>query len=293
MQRLVYILVYPIIWIISIFPLPVLYFISDMVFFSIYYVFGYRRKVVKGNLKLVFPTKSEKDIKAISREFYRHLCDMIFETIKNLTISEKEVTKRIQFKNLEVLDQLYEKDKSILLMCGHYASWEWIGILDKQNPYNGFAVYKKLDNPYFDKMVKKSRGRFGPNIITNTKIASTLYRNLKQGEKTMTLILSDQTPKLGAFKQRDTFMGIDVPVFTGTEELAKKLDFATVYLKVNKVKRGYYSASFVTLAENPKDYEDYQITRLFLDEIEKQIHQAPHYYLWSHKRWKHRNKVPQ
>ena len=108
----------------------------------------------------------------------------------------------------------------------------------------------------------------------------------------MSLILSDQSPKLGAFKQRDNFMGIDVPVFTGTEELAKRLDFAALYLKVRKVKRGYYSVSFVVLAENPKEYEDFQITRLFLDEIEKQIHEAPEYYLWSHKRWKHRIKEP-
>lgn len=290
MQRLVYILLYPVIWFISIWPMWLLYFKSTLLFIIAYYVVGYRKKVVKDNLRLVFPEKSAAEINAIARPFYQHLCDIVFETIKSLTISEKEITKRFQFDNLEVLEQLYKKDKSILLMSGHYASWEWMINLEKHMSYKGLGVYKKLDNPYFDRVVKKSRSRFGGTIISNTKIVPTLFRSNKNGEKTITLILSDQTPKLGAFKQRDTFMGIDVPVFTGTEELAKKLDFAAVYLKVVKVKRGYYSASFVLLAENPKAFKDYEITRLFLDQIEKQIREAPEYYLWSHKRWKHRNK---
>jgi KDO2-lipid IV(A) lauroyltransferase len=267
-----------------------LYVHSNLLFIIAYYVIGYRKKVVKDNLRLVFPEKSDAEIKAIAKPFYQHLCDIVFETIKTLTISEKEITKRFQFENLEVLDQIYKKDKSVLLMCGHYASWEWVGIIMKQTPYKGFGVYKKFDNIYFDSMIKKSRSRFGGAIISNTKIVPTLFRSNKKGEKTITLILSDQTPKLGAFKQRDTFMGVDVPVFTGTEELAKKLDFAVVYLKVVKVKRGYYSASFVPLAENPKEFKDYEITRLFLNEIEKQIRKAPQFYLWSHKRWKHRKQ---
>lgn len=290
MKRLVYILLYPLLWLTSILPMWWLYAYASGLFVLIYYLVGYRKKVVKNNLRLVFPEKSSSEINAIARQFFQHLCDIIFETIKHLTISEKEITRRFRFENLEVLEDLYQKDKSVLLMCGHYASWEWVGILDQQNPYNGFGVYKKLDNPYFDRLVKKIRGRFGPTIISNRKIVPTLFRQHQKGEKTMTLILSDQTPKLGAFKQRDTFMEVNVPVFTGTEELAKKLDFAAVYLKVRKVKRGHYAASFVTLAENPNEFEDFQITRMFLDEIEKQIRTEPQYYLWSHKRWKHRNQ---
>jgi KDO2-lipid IV(A) lauroyltransferase len=159
----------------------------------------------------------------------------------------------------------------------------------KQIKHEGLAVYKKLDNDSFDKLVKKIRGRYGGEIVSNRKIVQVLFRHAKEKIKTLTVILADQTPKIGAFKHRDIFMGIDVPVFTGSEELAKKLDFASVYLKVDKIKRGYYSASFVLLAENPKEFEDYQITRAFLDEIEKQIHNAPEYYLWSHNRWKLRN----
>jgi KDO2-lipid IV(A) lauroyltransferase len=245
--------------------------------------------VVSGNLKLVFPEKSDTERRRIQRKFYQHLCDIIFETIKSLTISEKEISKRFVYQNLKLLDDLYKKDRSILLMCGHYASWEWSGILARQMDYKGLAVYKKLDNKSFDRLVKKIRSRFGASIISNKKVVPLLYRLSKEHTKSLTLILADQTPKLGAFKHRDLFMGIDVPVFTGSEELAKKLGFSAVYLNVTKVKRGYYAARFELLAEDPTLYSDFEITRKFLDCIERQINKAPEYYLWSHKRWKLRN----
>ncbi len=286
MQRLVYLLIFPILWLTSIMPLRLLYIKSDVLCFLTYHVFGYRKKVVFSNLELALPEKSEKERKLIAKKFYKHLCDIIFETIKQLTISEKEIRRRFNFQNPQLLQSLYEKDKSVLLLCGHYASWEWSGIMSRQFPHKGLAVYKKLDNPSFDSLVKRIRGRFGGTIVSNKKIVPLLYRLDKKNIKTLTLILADQTPKAGAYKHRDNFMGIDVPVFTGSEELAKRLGFATMYLQVEKVKRGYYSATVELLAENPNEVPDYRITRAFLDRIEAQIHKAPEFYLWSHKRWK-------
>lgn len=289
MKRIVYYFTYPFLWLLSLLPLPFLYLKSTVLFYLVYYIIGYRKKVVKGNLHLVFPKKSEAEINAIAKKFYQHLCDMVFESIKSISISEKELAKRFQYENLDYLDKLYAEGKSVLLMCGHYASWEWSGLMGKNNRFEPYAVYKKLDNPYFDRLVKKIRGRFGGNIVTNKAIAKVLYRRFKEGAQTVTLILSDQTPKIGAFKDRQPFMGIDVPVFTGTEELAKLLGFATVYFHIEKVKRGYYKAKFIPLAEDPKVFPDFQITSMFLKQIEKQIEETPAYYLWSHKRWKHRN----
>jgi KDO2-lipid IV(A) lauroyltransferase len=289
MQRLLYLLIYPLLWMTSLLPMWGLYFISDCLYVVVYHIFGYRKKVVLSNLQLVFPERSPKEHIIIARKFYHHLCDIIFETIKTMTISEAEAVRRFDVQNIEVLHDYEEKERSVLLFCGHYASWEWSGIINRQNNLKGLAVYKKLDNPYFDRLVKRIRGRFGAEIVSNKKIVPTLFRLHKKNIQSITLILADQTPKAGAFKHRDTFMGIDVPVFTGTEELAKKLDFSVAYLKVEKVKRGFYRANFIPLAEDPRSYPDYKITRMFLDEIERQIHEAPQYYLWSHKRWKLRN----
>ena len=288
MKRLLYIIVYPLLWIISILPMWYLYIKSYFLFLLLFYIVGYRKKVVFSNLQLVFPNKSKKEHKAIARKFYLHLCDLVFETIKNITISEKQITKRYQFKNLELMHQYNKENRSVLLMCGHYANWEWSGILKRLIEQKGYAVYKPLANPYFDQMVKRIRGRFGGNIISNKNITKELFKSAKQNINSVTLIISDQTPKTGAFKHRDTFMDINVPVFTGTEELAKKLDFIPVYLEIKKIKRGYYSSRFVPLTEDPKNHEDYEITRMFLNELEGQIKETPHYYLWSHKRWKHR-----
>ncbi len=289
MQRLVYLIIYPILWLTSVLPMWLLYLKSDFLFFITYYIVGYRKRVVFSNLKLAFPEKSDKERKVIARKFYRHLCDIIFETIKFLTISEKEIMRRFTYESLTELDNLHEKGRSILLLCGHYASWEWSSILTKQMKFKGFGVYKKLRNPSFDTLVKHIRGRFGAEIISNKKVVPFLYRLSKSNVQSLTLILADQTPKAGAFKHRDLFMGIDVPVFTGSEELAKKLDFVSMYLKTTKVKRGYYSASLEVLSENPSEFKEYQITRLFLNALEDQIRENPQYYLWSHKRWKLRS----
>jgi KDO2-lipid IV(A) lauroyltransferase len=286
MQRLLYILAYPILWLLSILPMRILYIKSTALYFLVYYIVGYRKKVVKDNLALVFPEKSLKERDKIARQFFKHLCDIIVETIKALTISEKEIRKRFVVTNAEILDEYYRKNRSILLMAGHYGNWEWSGILNKLMDFEAHAVYKPLDSKQFDALVKKTREHFGGTIVSNKKIVGVLFRKWKKGVKTLTYILSDQTPKLGAFKHRDTFMDIDVPMFTGTEELAKKLDFAVLYLKVEKVKRGYYTATFVPLVDNPKEYPDFQITRMFFDVLEVQIREKPEYYLWSHKRWK-------
>jgi Lauroyl/myristoyl acyltransferase len=267
--------------------MSLLYVKSTVVYFIIYYLIGYRRKVVKSNLELVFPEKTLDERKLIERQFYKHLCDLIFESIKSISISEKELRKRFDIENMDLLNGYFDNNRSTLVLCGHYANWEWSNIVPVHTEAKGFGVYKPIRNKYLDTLIKNIRGRFGATIVSNSKIVPTLFRSDKQGEHSITLMVADQTPKKNAFKKRDTFMGIDVPVFTGTEELAKRLDFNTVYLKVTKVKRGCYKAIFVPLAENPSQFEDFQITRLFLTEIEKQIHEAPQYYLWSHKRWKH------
>lgn len=269
----------------------VLYIKATALFYLTYYVIGYRKKVVKENLALVFPEKTQKERDLIAKNFFKHLSDLIVETIKSFTISEREIRKRFVVTNAHILDPYYDNNRSILLMAGHYGNWEWSGILNKLMHHQAHAVYKPMESQQFDALVKKTREHFGATIVSNKKIVSVLFRKHKMGEKTLTYILSDQTPKLDSFKYHDTFLGIDVPMFTGTEELAKRLDFAVLYLKVEKVKRGKYQATLIPLADSPKEYPDFQITRMFFDALEEQIREKPEYYLWSHKRWKHRDKV--
>ncbi len=292
MQFIIYILVYPIIWLISILPFSILYLISDFFYVLIYYVFGYRKKVVLDNLILAFPEKKIDELKKIRKKFYHHFIDIFVEMIKSFTISEKRLKRRYTFKNIELIQNLEKKGKSIILMGSHYANWEWIFIMNTYVNCKGVAAYNKIGNKYFDKTIRKSRGRFGTALVKTGKLIELLYSNKKNNITAIYGLLSDQSPMVKKTKYWNTFLGVTVPIHTGAEFLAKKNDFAVVMLKTTKLKRGYFNSEFKLLAENPKDYKDYDITDMFLREVENQIYTAPEYYFWTHKRFKHKDKAP-
>jgi KDO2-lipid IV(A) lauroyltransferase len=293
MQLLLYILVYPFIWLISILPFRLLYFLSDVLYLFIYRIFGYRKKVVKSNLKLVFPEKSNKEISRIMSKFYHHLCDMILESLKSLTVKEKDIKERYKFTNIELIKDLEQKQKSIMLMCAHYGSWEWIFILQRYVNHRGYAVYKRLANKYFDKLVKKIRAKYDTQLVTTKETFKVLKERKDAGELTINGFVSDQSPKANKALHWAKFMGITVPMYTGAETLAKQLDMVVVFFSVERIKRGFYEVTFETIAEDPREFENYDITDKFFRLVEEQIYKAPEYYLWTHKRWKHRDKVPE
>ena len=291
MHFIAYIFVYPILWCISILPFRLFYIFSDIIYILVYSIIGYRKKTVTENLKLVFPDKPESEIKRIRKAFYKHMCDMFLEMVKTLSLSEKEMKKRFTITNIDFIKDL-EQRKNVIVMFSHYASWEWAIILQKSIDSKGYGVYKKIKNPYFDKLVRRIRAKYNTTLITTKDTISTILQNHKNGVNAMYGFVSDQSPKPERAFHWRPFMGINVPVYTGAEMLAKKCDLAICYLKVEKVGRGKYQGTFVPLAENPLEYENYQLTDMFLDEVEKQLYEAPEYYLWTHKRWKHRNKQP-
>ncbi len=291
MQLLVYIFTYPLLWLISILPFRLFYFFSDGVFFLVYHIFGYRKKVVYNNLNLVFPKKSEQELKHIRLEFYKHMCDMFLEMIKTMNLSKEEVKKRYHITNIEVIQEI-EKEKSILLVCSHYANWEWNIGVNNHIKAKGYAVYQKIGNRYFDALIKKIRSRWNTTPITQQETVKTVMRNEHNGIKGAYGMVSDKSPQAHRAQYWSEFMGIKVPIFNGAETLARKLDLAVVFLKVSKVKRGYYEATFIPITLSGKNTEKNVITEQFLRETEKQIRERPEFYLWTHKRWKHRDKVP-
>lgn len=292
MQLLVFILAYPFLWLISILPYKLFYLFSDFVFFIVYRIVGYRKKVVSTNLKLVFPEKSEADRKDIMVKFYRHMCDMFLEMVKTLNLTKEDVKERYAVQNIEVLLEI-EKSKSILIVCAHYANWEWNVSINNYVNSKGYAVYQKIGNAYFDRLIKKMRAKWNTTPITQNETVKVVVRNEQKGIKATYGMVSDQSPQAHRAQYWSDFMGIKVPIYNGAETLARKLDLAVVFLKVSKVKRGYYKAEFLPITLAGKETEPNFITDRFLRETENQIREQPEYYLWTHKRWKHRNKVPQ
>lgn len=293
MQFLAYVIIYPFLWIISILPFRLLYVFSDCLFVFVYYIIGYRKKVVKANLKLVFPEKPEKEIQSIAKKFYHHLCDMIVESIKSLTISEATMNKRFTFTNVDELKKYEKQHKSVVLMSSHYANFEWSFILQRYINFKGYAIYKRLANKYFDKLIKKIRAKYNSHLITNKESIKVLLKAKQKGELTINGFVADQSPKINKAYHWNNFLGIKVPIHTGAEMLAKRLNMTVVFMDIQKIKRGYYNAKFTTIAENPQEFENYQITDEFIKLAEKQIYDAPEYYLWTHKRWKHKDNVPE
>ncbi|KIA91614.1 lipid A biosynthesis acyltransferase [Flavobacterium sp. KMS] len=288
MQFLVYILAYPLLWIISILPFPIFYLFSDVVYFIVYYLVRYRRKTVKENLALALPHLTDKERKTIEKKFYQHMCDMFLEMIKTMTISPEEMRKRFVLTNVELIKEYEEKGKSVVLVASHYASWEWLLTLNAQIKFRGIGVYKKIVNPYFDKLVRKIRSKYDADLVETKKIIPLMAQNQRDGILSMYGLASDQSPKLDRAFHWDTFMGIEVPVHTGAEMLARKYNLSVLFVKVKKVKRGYYEATFIPICDTPKKADGFEITHTYLKEVEKQILEAPEYYLWTHKRWKHR-----
>jgi len=292
MQLIAYILLYPFLWLISILPFRVLYIISDVIYILIYHILGYRKKVVNSNLHLAFPDKTDDEIKTIRKKFYHHLCDMLLESIKSITISEAEMKKRYVFKNVEAVHKLEKENKSIVLFMGHYASWEWVFILQKHVNHIGYAVYKQLSNKYFDALVKRIRAKYNSYLITTKETFPTLIQAKQDNQLTLNGFVFDQSPKLDKAIHWQNFMGKKVPVHVGAEILAKRLDMATLFLKVKKIKRGYYEATIMDIIKDPKSIEDFKITDAYLKHVEEEILEAPEFYLWTHKRWKHANNAP-
>lgn len=291
MQFLVYILVYPLLWLISILPFRLFYFFSDFVFFVLFYVVGYRKRVVSENLARAFPGKSKKELKKIKKEFYRHMCDMFLEMVKTLNLSKEELKERYKIINIEVLQDIV-KDKSVLIVCSHYANWEWNVSINNYVNAKGYAVYQKIGNSYFDDLIKKIRAKWNTTLITQQETVKTVYRNVQNGVNSAYGMVSDQSPQVKRAQYWSEFMGVKVPIFNGPESMAIKLDLAVVFLKVSKVKRGFYQAEFIPITTSGKQTKKHQITDQFLRLTEDQIREKPEYYLWTHKRWKHRNKVP-
>jgi KDO2-lipid IV(A) lauroyltransferase len=291
MQLLVFLLVYPILWVVSILPHPIFYAFSDVVFLILFHLVRYRRKVVKANLKLVFPEKKKEELNRIEKAFYRHMCDSFLETIKTMSLSKEQVKQKYKLVNPEVILEL-EKETSVLVLCAHYANWEWNVSINNYVHSKGYAVYQRISNPYFDRFIRKVRAKWNTTLITQEQTVKTVVRNKKEGIIGVFGMVSDQSPQWHRAQYWSNFMGIKVPVFNGAETMARKLGLAVVFLKVSKVKRGYYQAELIPITANGKETKANEITETFLQLTEAQIKEKPEHYLWTHRRWKHRGKEP-
>jgi len=288
LSAIAYYLVLPFIYLISILPFPLLYLVSDGFYVILYYVIGYRKKIVLANLRNSFPDKSDKEIKRLCKDFYHYLCDLFLETFKTLTISKKAMLKHCYFspQAKAVFDKVADEKKSIVLVMGHLGNWEWAGnTFSLQCKQQLYVIYHPLQNKQFNKLIIDMRTRFGTKLI----IMKDTFREMvaKRNEVNATAFIADQTPLPdGAYWT--TFLNQDTPVFKGTEKIAQKLKYPIVYACIKRVKRGQYEIFAEMLCENPAGTKEDEISEMHTRRLEKDIIAQPEVWLWSHRRWKHK-----
>jgi KDO2-lipid IV(A) lauroyltransferase len=291
LSAIVYYITLPFLYLLSLAPFPVLYGISNGMYFFLYRILGYRRKVVIANLRNSFPSKTDKEIEAISKRFYSYLCDLFLEVFKTLTISKTSMLKHCKFNpDAKVLfDRLAAENKSIVLVMGHHGNWEWAGnsfsTVCKQQLY---VIYHPLSHKHFNGLMYRMRTHFGTRLIAMRDTFREMIA--RKGELSATAFIADQTPQPdNAYWTQ--FLNQDTPVFQGTERIAKKLNYPVVYARVMRIKRGYYEIFAEMLVENPAATSDGEISEKYTRKLEEDIIAQPETWLWSHRRWKHKRPV--
>lgn len=286
MARLSYWLVLGFLYPLSRLPFGVLYLLSDGLYYLVYYLARYRRKVVRQNLTRAFPEKKQTEIFAIERRFYRSFCDVILENVKFLTISAYELERRFKIVNHDVVDELYEQRRSAITTLGHMGNWEMAGLNASHTVgHHSLAIYKPLKNKHFDELARKMRARFGMELVAQNRMRHLL--GTLEREACLFHFITDQTPGGKAPSHWMTFMNQDAPIYLGTERVAKMTNLPVFYCHILREKRGFYTLELKEVTDNPSQCAPNAITEKHTHLLEANIREQPESWLWSHRRWKH------
>lgn len=287
MQRIAFYLTVPFLYLFSILPLRVLHFLSDLLLFPLlYYVLGYRKRVVRQNLSNSFPSKTPNDLIRIEKAFYHYLCDLFVEILKMFTISEKALRNRITFDHFKISDKWFKENRSFVLTLGHFGNYEWLALsLDWLFPHIGAGPYHQMSNPYFNKLFLRARSKFGTKMFS-TKETGVFLRTPKEMPFTVTLANDQSAPPTKSFWT--TFLNQDTSFFLGTEKIARDLNLPVVFARIKRTQRGKYHIEYELICEEPLEMPAGAILQKHAELLEADIIAQPELWLWTHRRWKHK-----
>lgn len=286
-MKFVYHILFFLLYLLSLLPMRLLYLLSDGLFFPLFHIVKYRRKVVEKQLDECFPEKSMQERRVIERQFYHFFCDYLVEVIKLFSISKKEMMRRMKFVGIEQVREELKDKKFCFLYLGHYCNWEYIASLSYWLPeIHCGQIYHRIYNQAFDELFLKLRGQFGGESILMKDTLRRILTLRNQEKKVMIGFIADQLPKWENMHHWTTFLNHDTSFFIGAERIAKQVDAALYYVDVERVKRGYYQVRFRLMTLHPKEFPDYELTDQYTRLLEESICRQPAYWLWTHKRWK-------
>lgn len=274
-------------------PFGMLYLLSDGLFYPLYYLVGYRRKIVRKNLTESFPEKSLSEIKQIEKRFYHSFIDIILESCKLASISPDEIKRRMQFVNVEAVNSFLRQGKSVSIYLGHYSNWEWISSMPLWLEKSAISaqIYHKLSNKHMDRLILNIRERMGATCVNMRKTARYVTEMAAEHKTCVIGFIADQSPRKKEVRHFLHFLHHNTPVLTGTEKIIKHYGFESFFLRVKRTKRGHYVAEFVQLHDNPSSLPDFELTALYYQHLEQMIIEQPELYLWTHKRFRLAEKL--
>ncbi len=277
------------VYFISLFPLRLLYLLSDVLYVVVYHLVRYRRRMVRRHLADSFPEKDEAERRRIERRFYRWFCDYIVESLKLFSMSPEEMSRRMVFKNAAQMEEIVARGQGIALYLGHYCNWEWVSSIPLyvKGRYAGSQVYHVLENPVMDRLMLCARHRMGPDNVPMANVLRYIVENRREGIPVVMGFIADQVPFWNNIGDWLTFLNHpDTPVLTGTERVARRFGMACVYIDIRRLRRGYYEAEFQLLTDRPAETPELSITHEYFARLEQTIRRQPHLWLWTHNRWK-------
>lgn len=267
-------------------PLGMLYGVSDFIYFVLKNVIHYRKKVIEVNLRACFPEKSDNEIQAIRHDFYRHLADLIVESVKLLHIPDKELDKRIEVRGAELVDECAARGIPVMLYLGHYGNWEWVQDISRfyVSDIESYYVYKPLRDHVSNHLFAALRHRFDAEGIEQEGVVRTLLRFRAEKKNFIVGFIADQRPNSANSPGLTTFLGRPTDYFIAAEPLGKRLNARHLYLDVEKTGRGRYRLTFKPIEPTDTETEN-PITKEYFKMLEATIRRQPPYWLWSHNRW--------
>ena len=275
----------------SLLPLPILYVLADYLIYPLVrYVVRYRLKLVRKNIRLSFPEKSEKEQNAIVNAFYHHFADILVEIIYGYRVSDEEMRQRVVFENMELLEDLAHKKHGVIAYLGHMCNWEWIADVGKQFADKSIVehnVYRRQKNARADRAMLQLRAKRGGECVEKNQLLRKLVQ-LRHADYPFVIgLIADQKPSPRNAHVWTTFLHQDTAFLDGGEVLARKFDLGVVYVHITSPKRGYYRIHFEVITDQPNAMAENEITLTYARLIEANIRQQPARWLWSHNRWKH------
>ena len=274
----------------SLLPFAVLDVISRLLYFLLNKVIHYREKVILGNLGNAFPEKSENEIQEIKSAFYRYFSRLLIENIRMFHMSLSRLEKHIELVNPEVLENYYRQGISVAAIAAHYGNWEWLLGLRKAVPHHSVGIYKPLNNRYFNRFFTRHRSKYGTEIINMREVPRVLLNYSRMDVKTLTVFISDQSPVWEEIQYWTRFLNQETPVYLGPEKLARKMKMAVIYFRVKVEPGHHYKVTAIPVTDDASQLQDFEITEKHLALLEEDIRNCPQYWLWSHRRWKLRDK---